>query len=117
MPQLTNYSHLRQIGSRAYFVHAVLHNWNDTDCRRILQNLVPAMKKGYSKLLLYEIVLPATGAKPLQASVDLAILSVLSAGQRTEAAWRTMLEGVGLKVVKIWTHDTAIESVIEAELA
>lgn len=105
------------IGSRAYYYHAVLHDWNDTDCRRILQSLVPAMKKGYSKLLLYEIVLPATGVAPFPASLDIGMMVLLSSAQRTEAAWRTLLEGVGLKVVKIWKHDTAIESLIEAELA
>lgn len=75
------------------------------------------MKKGYSKLLLYEIVLPATGAQQLQVVIDIVMMSVLSSNQRTEASWRALLERAGLKIVKIWKHDTAIESIIEAELA
>ena len=107
----------RLTGSRAYLLHAVLHDWNDPDSRRILQHLVKAMKKGYSKLLIYESVIPTTGAKSYQASLDICLMELLSSWERTEEAWKTLLEGVGLKIVKIWRHDLALESVIETEVA
>ncbi|OKO99642.1 Demethylsterigmatocystin 6-O-methyltransferase [Penicillium subrubescens] len=49
-------------GSRAYFMHAVLHDWPDDKARLLLENTKDAMVKGYSKLLVYDIVLPPTGA-------------------------------------------------------
>lgn len=49
-------------GARCYFFHHIIHDWNDDDCVKILTNIAAVMKKGYSKLLLYEIVLPAVGA-------------------------------------------------------
>ncbi|CAJ2509520.1 Uu.00g145460.m01.CDS01 [Anthostomella pinea] len=104
-------------GSRAYFMHAVLHDWTDPEAKIILGNLAPAMKKGHSKLLIYEVVIPPTGASPLQTTVDIGLMTLLSAAERTEAMWRQLIESCGLKVVKIWTNPLAMESVIEAELA
>lgn len=75
------------------------------------------MKKGYSKLLIYENVIPPAGAKAYQTGIDLCLMGLLSSWERTESAWRTLLEGVGLRVVKFWRHDRSIESVIETEVA
>jgi hypothetical protein len=104
-------------GSRAYFTHAVLHDWNDKDTRKILDNVVRAMKKGYSKLLLYESVVPPTKANAFQAAMDLALMYVVSAAERSEAVWQQLLAEAGLKVLKIWKNPAAYENIIEAELA
>ena len=45
------------------------------------------------------------------------MMSILSAIERTEQDWRTLLESAGFKVVKIWTYEPGTESLIEAELA
>ncbi|CAG8221705.1 unnamed protein product [Penicillium salamii] len=42
------------VGARAYHLHSILHGWNDEDAVRILNNLVPALKKGYSRVLVNE---------------------------------------------------------------
>ncbi|KAL9071369.1 MAG: hypothetical protein Q9161_004228 [Pseudevernia consocians] len=49
-------------GARAYYLHSVLHNWPDSKCREILSNLKPALTKGYSKLLINEVVIRAGSA-------------------------------------------------------
>lgn len=103
-------------GARAYFFHAVSHDWPDEDCARIFGNVKGAMKRGYSRLLIYEIVLPARGATSLMTSLDLQMMNVLSALERTEDRWKTLLEGCGLRIVGISRHPRAVESVIEAEL-
>ncbi|KAK7748142.1 hypothetical protein SLS53_001396 [Cytospora paraplurivora] len=33
-------------GARAYSLHSILHDWTDSDCLRILENLKPALKPG-----------------------------------------------------------------------
>ncbi|KAI0437418.1 putative O-methyltransferase [Xylaria telfairii] len=104
-------------GARAYFMHAILHDWDDSDCGRILGNITAAMKKGYSKLLLYESVLVSTGATMYQTVADVSIMHLISAADRTEARWRQLLQAAGFKVCKIWCHPSSLESVIEAELA
>ncbi|KUL89690.1 hypothetical protein ZTR_00470 [Talaromyces verruculosus] len=37
-------------GARLYLLLAVLHNWEDAECRIILRNLAESMKPGYSRL-------------------------------------------------------------------
>lgn len=75
------------------------------------------MKKGYSKLLLYEVVMPSKGATTMACTMDMSLMSMNSGMERTEAHWKQMLESVGLKIVRIARHKRAVESVIEAELA
>lgn len=75
------------------------------------------MKQNYSKLLLYEVVMPPKGATTMAATMDMSLMSMNSGMERTEAHWRKMIEGVGLKVVGVYRHKRAVESVIEAELA
>lgn len=97
-------------------MHAVIHDWTDDETRRIFENLTPAMERGYSKILLYENVLPPTGAQMLQASLDLCSLYLCGSAERSESAWRALLDSCGLRVSKIWKHPLALECVIEIEL-
>lgn len=74
-----------EIGSRAYFLRGVFHDWAYEPSLQILQNIVPAMKKGYSKLLVCDVVIPPKGASVYQAGMDLNMMALLSAYERTEA--------------------------------
>ncbi|KAK7964054.1 hypothetical protein PG996_008256 [Apiospora saccharicola] len=105
------------IGSRVYFLHAVPHDWPDADCLRIFANIRTAMRPGYSKLLIYEVVLPARGATSLMTTLDLELMNCVSGLERTEAHWARLLGEAGLKIVEIFRHPRAVESVIETELA
>ncbi|ORY67787.1 S-adenosyl-L-methionine-dependent methyltransferase [Pseudomassariella vexata] len=104
------------VGSRAYFFHAVPHDWPDADCLRIFGHVKAAMKKGYSKLLIYEVVLPAQGATNLMTTLDLQLMSTVSGLERTEEHWTTLLGQAGFKIISVLRHPRAVESVIEAEL-
>ncbi|KAL4804202.1 S-adenosyl-L-methionine-dependent methyltransferase [Aspergillus unguis] len=103
-------------GARAYYMHSVLHDWPDEQCFKILAKLVAAMKPGYSKLLVNENVIPDTGAYWETTSLDL-IMMQIGAAERTERQWHTLLESAGLKIIKIWTAQRGVESLIECELA
>ncbi|KAK6199003.1 hypothetical protein LQW54_010201 [Pestalotiopsis sp. IQ-011] len=105
------------INARGYFFHAVPHDWSDADCLRIFQNITPAMKRGYSKILIYEVVLPPKGANGIQAAMDGIMMLLLSSMERTEQHWAELLGQAGLKIVDIFRRPGASESVIEAELA
>ncbi|KAF7534129.1 hypothetical protein G7054_g6490 [Neopestalotiopsis clavispora] len=105
------------LNARAYFFHAVPHDWSDEDNLRIFKNITSAMQKGYSKMLIYEVVLPPTGANAIQSSLDMTVMIVLSASERTEQHWYELLEKAGLKIVSISRRPGVVESVIEAELA
>ncbi|RYP71278.1 hypothetical protein DL769_004728 [Monosporascus sp. CRB-8-3] len=104
-------------GSRAYFMHSVLHDWPDDVNLKILARVTEAMKPGYSKLLVYENVIPATGADWQATAEDLMVMITSSSLERSEEQWRTLLGGAGLKVCMIWRTENALESLIECELA
>jgi hypothetical protein len=49
-------------GARAYYLHSIIQDWNDQVNTDILKAIVPAMKKGYSKVLVNDFVVPDQGA-------------------------------------------------------
>lgn len=103
--------------SRIYFLHSILHDWPDNLATDILLNLKLAFKKGYSKLVITDVVIPAEKASAMQATHDLCLMGLLAAVERTEADWRKLLETAGFRIINVWKDTRGIESVIEAELA
>ncbi|KAJ5793471.1 hypothetical protein N7457_000070 [Penicillium paradoxum] len=73
-------------GSRAYFMHAVLHDWPNDKAKKLLVNTKEAMVKGYSRCFIYDIVLPSTGVSISQSTMDVQMMSPLSASERTQTA-------------------------------
>lgn len=104
-------------GARAYYLHSILHDWNDEKSAKILDNLVPALKKGYSRVLFNEIVVSEERPTVPATNMDLMMLAHFAVQERTEAEWRRLLENAGLKVVDIYRYPGVAESLIEAELA
>lgn len=92
----------------------IFYNRPDDQCHIILNHIAVAMKPGYSKLLINDIVLPDVGATRFATQSDINMMALLAAMERSEAQWRRLLERAGLQVIKIW-HGTP-ESVIEVEL-
>lgn len=103
-------------GARAYLTHRVLHDWPDSLARQILQNIHPAMVPGYSKLLLCEYVLPEQSASPLGTSMDVLMMGLLCAKERTASDWKELLHSAGYRLVKIWGHGEDGPGVVEAEV-
>ena len=101
--------------ARAYYLHSVLHDWSDADCVKILEQLKPAMKKGYSKLLVNEIVVPEQGVTWPVTAMDQLVFVLGAMKERTEAQWRRILEEAGFKIAEIWSLEMGTESLIEAE--
>jgi hypothetical protein len=104
-------------GARAYYLHCILHDWPDDRALLLLGHTANAMKKGYSKLLINDIVMPRTGASLTQTVMDMQVMALGSAYERTEPMWTSLLQAAGLKIVKIWPDGRGYESVVEAELA
>jgi len=46
------------VGSRFYMLKHILHDWPDWKCKDILKPIKEAMEKGYSTLLINDLVLP-----------------------------------------------------------
>jgi hypothetical protein len=104
-------------GARAYSLHSILHDWDDDEGVRILENLKPALVPGYSRVLLNEIVLSEQQPTLAATSMDMMMMAHLGVRERTEAHWKAILKRASLKFVGIYTYPGVAESVIEAELA
>ena len=89
----------------------------DDTCRHILNQIVPAMEKGYSKILVKDLMVPDRGADWLLTTLDVEIMQSLGGKERMESELRSLLESVGLKVEAIFKHPRAHDSIIEAVLA
>ncbi|MCJ1303486.1 hypothetical protein MMC08_006296 [Hypocenomyce scalaris] len=103
-------------GAKAYYLHSVLHDWDDKTCRQILGQLVPAMERNYSKILINELVVPDVGATWPVTSMDWLMMALGAVRERTAKQWQELLSSAGLRLVKIWTYEPGTESLIEAEL-
>ncbi|PYI01158.1 S-adenosyl-L-methionine-dependent methyltransferase [Aspergillus sclerotiicarbonarius CBS 121057] len=103
-------------GSRAYFLHSVLHDWPDDTCLKILAPLRAAMTPGYSRLLINENVIPDRGAHWQATGLDWVMMADFAGAERTEAQWRELLTRAGFRILKIWTGDAWSESLIECEV-
>ena len=101
-------------GARAYYLRSILHDYSDAVCRKILQHIVAAMKPGYSKLLIFEWILPDVGTPLYPALLDINMLALLSGMERTQTHWKELLSSVGLEIVKFWMIDSETEGLIEA---
>jgi len=102
--------------ARVYFFHFVFHDWSDETCLQILSNTIPAMKKGYSKILLNEFILPDQGSPLFPAGMDLNMMAMHAGQERTENQWRNLLRKAGLEVTKFWYPPGDGEGIVEAEL-
>ncbi|OTA67095.1 S-adenosyl-L-methionine-dependent methyltransferase [Hypoxylon sp. EC38] len=103
-------------GARCYYFHNILHNWSDADCVKILKNTAGAMTPGYSKLLISEFVLPTSNTPLLPALLDIQMMAILNAMERTEAQYSKLLDAAGLKIAKVWSIGAETEGIVEAVL-
>ena len=98
-----------------YFIHHVLLNWPDKECLDILANVRSAMTSSYSKLLIYDLVLPDHHASTMQCVHDLAMMTINGGKTRSRSQWTELLKKAGLEVVKIWIDDEDADGIIEVE--
>lgn len=103
-------------GAKAYYLKMVLHDWPDSEARSILENLKPALKAGYSKILINELVIPNTGADWFETSIDMIMMTVVSSHERRETEWKQLIESVGLELQEVWHYDGAPERLLEVAL-
>lgn len=104
-------------GARAYFLHSIIQDWSDKINTQILTSLVPALKRGYSKILINDFVVPNQGAHWSQTALDWELMAALGSRHRTVAEHAALYEGAGLKITGIWRHAHSLDSLIELELA
>ena len=89
----------------------VLHDWSDEKAVDILRNTATSMEKGYSRILIHEIVVDEEPSS-LVTSPDLHMMMVNSAFERTERDWVRITQGADLQLTKLWKIPWPRESII-----
>ena len=79
----------------------------------MLEQTAKAMKPGYSRLLLHELIIPERGATEWEALMDMMMMAGYSTHERSEKQWHDLVSSAGLKVHKIYSTPATAESVIE----
>lgn len=91
-------------GAKAYYLRTVLHDWPDKQSLLALARVREAMADD-SVLLINENTLPEVGASSFSVSLDINMMNIFAALERTEKQWVDLLERAGFRVVKIWRAD------------
>jgi demethylsterigmatocystin 6-O-methyltransferase len=91
-------------GAKVYYLRNVIHNWNDEPSKLILSKIREAMASD-SVVIIDDVVMPATGASWKQASMDIAMMTMLAAMERTQEHFAELLEEAGLKLRDVWMYD------------
>jgi hypothetical protein len=105
-------------GADAYLLSRVIHDWDDADARRVLATCRAAMSAD-ARLLLVEAIVPERPCDAPEAiRMDLHMLMLLRARERTEAQFRHLLAGAGFDLRRVVpTGSAAGLSVLEAAVA
>jgi hypothetical protein len=102
--------------AKAYYFRHIFHDWPDHTCVQILKNHAAVMEKGYSKLVIFEWILPSRGVPLYPALLDVNMMALLNAKERTEEQWNAIMKEAGLKVIKFHKVADDAEGLVEAEL-
>ena len=105
-------------GADAYLLSRVIHDWDDADAQRVLTTCREAMPVD-ARLLLVEAIVPERPHDgPEAVRMDIHMLMLLGARERTEAQFRRLLAGAGFELVRVVpTGSPASLSVLEAAVA
>ena len=94
----------------------VLHDYQDEQCLRILENVKASMKEGYSYLVINEFIIPSTGCTRFPAQFDLLMMMALTSLERTEIEWKSLLERAGLALEGLYQPPCEGQGIIVATL-
>lgn len=99
-------------GGDAYVLKNVIHDWTDDDAVRILRNVRRASELG-TKVLLVELVIPPHDREFPGKLLDLEMLVLVSARERTAAEYARLLEDAGFQMTRV-AQTASPFSVVEA---
>ncbi|MFH8408328.1 methyltransferase [Streptomyces sp. NPDC018019] len=100
-------------GADVYLLKRILHDWNDSDCVRILRACRAAMTRPGSRLLAIDAVLPPGNAPHPGKTMDVLMMTSLNGRERDESAFHRLLAEAGLKPARTIPTDSTL-SIVEA---
>src|SRR5262245_7467627 len=87
-------------GADAYLLSHIIHDWNEEQCLTILGHCRRVMRPS-SRVLIIEMVLPAGNAPHPGKMLDMMMLVGPGGQERTEPEYRTLLNKVGLRLIRV----------------
>jgi len=87
-------------GADAYLMKHIIHDWNDEQSVKILQNIRRAMNDD-GKVLLAEMVVPEGNEPSPAKGLDLVMLTIEGGKERTEKEYQELLEAAGLRLTRV----------------
>jgi hypothetical protein len=100
-------------GGDAYVLSEILHDWDDERGVAILQQCRQVMPED-GKLLIVELVLPTGNERSVGKWLDLHMLTLLNARERTEAEYAALLREAGFALTRVVPTLPDDSSVLEA---
>jgi len=97
----------------AYLLKYILHDWDDTNCGRILSSCRRAIAPG-GKLLAIEVVVPPVGVPGHSKLDDIEMMVLLGSQERTEEEYTALMERSGFRLTRIAPVNWLL-SVLEAD--
>ncbi|WP_338815383.1 methyltransferase [Bernardetia sp. Wsw4-3y2] len=95
-----------------YVIKYVLHNWNDEDCIKILKKCREAISSN-GHLLIMDILIKEDQPQIFEKSLDIVMLLLLGAKERTKQEFEELLEKAGFKINNVYPTQSPL-SIIEA---
>lgn len=104
-------------GFDAYFLKAVLHDWDDEKCVRILRSCREAMP-GHGRVLVSEIVVePGKVVGHPHRFIDLEMMVSFGGKERTTDEFAQLFDAAGLKLEQVTPITDSFVAVVEASCA
>jgi hypothetical protein len=88
------------IGADAYMMKHIIHDWNDEQSIKILQNIHRAMNDD-GKVLIVEMVVPEGNEPSPAKGLDIVMLTIEGGKERTEKEYKELLDAAGLHLTRI----------------
>ncbi len=90
-------------GADVYLMRMILHDWPDGEAAKILRNIVTAMDKAKSRLLIMDTVLPKPGSVPVSVERivrvrDLTMMQAFNSKERDLDDWKDLLAAADPKL-------------------
>jgi hypothetical protein len=100
-------------GGDIYVLKGVIHDWDDRDARRILRQCRSAMAVGSTLLLIEQVVPRDRAPEPFTLFMDLHMLTIHGAAERTEQEFTSLLDSAGYRLERMIPVQGAMQ-VLEA---
>lgn len=98
-------------GGDLYILKGILHDWDDVHASQILGTCRQAMRAGSRLLVIEQVLAEDDIADPVACFMDLHMLVIHGARERTEEDYATLLTTAGFRVSRVLPTATGLQAI------